>query len=92
MPYASKDRQRKAQRESIARRRQRAREAAARAGSTGGDVEPAAPARLPPSPSDLYRLGQWLNAPQMPHEPYSAYLSRLQARWRELRSLLETDS
>jgi hypothetical protein len=88
MPYASKDAQRKAQRESVARRRRQAREAAAN-GSTATNVEPAAPARLPPSPSDLDRIGRWLNCPIMPREEYSAYHQRLRAHWRHIRSLLE---
>jgi hypothetical protein len=89
MPYADPEQQRRAQRESVARRRQQAREAAARNGSTPAPVEPDAPVRLPPSPGDLYRVGQWLNCPRMPHEPYPAYHARLRSHWRELLAILE---
>jgi hypothetical protein len=84
MPYRDVEQQRRARRESAARARARL-----RAGSTGGDVEPAAPARLSPSPSDLYYVGQFLDCPRMPHEGYPAYHDRLRARWQELLAVLE---
>jgi hypothetical protein len=84
VPYKEIERQRRARRESAARARARARD-----GSAGTSVEPDAPARRPPSPGDLYRLGLLLNCPQMPREEYSAYHQRLRAHWQHIRALLE---
>jgi hypothetical protein len=84
MPYTDPDRQRRARRESAARTRSRL-----RAGSTSSPVEPEAPAHVPPSPSDLCRVGDFLGVPRMAWEPYPDYHERLRARWRELLAVVE---
>jgi hypothetical protein len=84
VPYREIEQQRRAQRESVARRR-----AAARAGSTSPPVEPAALPPVAPSPTDLSRAGEFLGLPRLPWESYEDYHERLRQRWSEIRSLLD---
>jgi hypothetical protein len=86
VPYADPEAQRRAKRESYARRK-----AAGRCFVVPLEPgsEPTAPARVPPSPADLSRVGDFLGVSRMAWESYEDFHERLRTRWQALLTILE---
>jgi hypothetical protein len=97
MPYADRGAQRKAQRESVARRRQQARDAAAVSGSRATGVEPAPvpafagilPSPAPPSAADVDFAARLLNVIPLRDDTPETFHQREKTAWQRLQRVVE---